>query len=77
MSAFVSRERARIPRDRENDYARAAGARRAVLIRERTGLSFEHVTSYSVNCPSARPSSPRGGSRRTTCTAAADPERRP
>jgi hydroxymethylglutaryl-CoA reductase (NADPH) len=39
----------RVPRDRENDYTREAAARRAEFVRERTGVSLEHVTSYTFD----------------------------
>jgi hydroxymethylglutaryl-CoA reductase (NADPH) len=49
MAATTGRSRAPIPRDRDNDYTRAAAARRAEFVRERTGSSLEHVTSYSFD----------------------------
>ena len=47
MSTTTSRHRVPVPRDRENDYTRAAAARRAEFVRERTGASLTHVTAYS------------------------------
>jgi hydroxymethylglutaryl-CoA reductase (NADPH) len=38
-----------VPRDRDDDYTREAAARRAEFIRERTGVSLEHVSSYSFD----------------------------
>ena len=38
-----------VPRDRDNDYTREAAARRAAFLRERTGVSLEHVTNYSFD----------------------------
>jgi hydroxymethylglutaryl-CoA reductase (NADPH) len=49
MSATMPHERARIPRDRDDDYTSEAAERRAEFIRERTGVELEHVTSYSFD----------------------------
>src|SRR5205085_169851 len=49
MSATTTSRRVPVPRDRENDYTREAAARRAEFVRERTGASLEHVTSYSFD----------------------------
>src|SRR5436305_4880001 len=49
MAATVTNHRVRVPRDRENDYTREAAARRAEFVRERTGVSLEHVTNYSFD----------------------------
>jgi hydroxymethylglutaryl-CoA reductase (NADPH) len=38
-----------VPRDRDNDYTREAAAQRAEFVRERTGASLEHVSSYSFD----------------------------
>jgi hydroxymethylglutaryl-CoA reductase (NADPH) len=38
-----------VPRDRENDYTREAAERRLEFVRERTGASLEHVSSYSFD----------------------------
>ncbi len=45
----TANERVPVPRDRDNDYSREAAAGRAEFIRERTGVSLEHVTSYSFD----------------------------
>jgi hydroxymethylglutaryl-CoA reductase (NADPH) len=49
MSTTTSNGRVPVPRDRENDYTREAAARRAEFVRERTGVSLTHVTSYSFD----------------------------
>jgi hydroxymethylglutaryl-CoA reductase (NADPH) len=49
MAATSSNHRQTVPRDRDNDYTREAAARRAEFVRERTGCSLEHVTSYSLD----------------------------
>jgi hydroxymethylglutaryl-CoA reductase (NADPH) len=49
MSATMPHERARIPRDLDDDYTPEAAERRAEFIRERTGVELEHVTSYSFD----------------------------
>jgi hydroxymethylglutaryl-CoA reductase (NADPH) len=49
MEAVKTDQRVTVPRDRENDYTRAAAQRRAEFVRERTGVSLEHVTSYSFD----------------------------
>jgi hydroxymethylglutaryl-CoA reductase (NADPH) len=49
MEAVTTDHRVPVPRDRENDYTRAAADRRAEFLRERTGVSLEHVTSYSFD----------------------------
>jgi len=41
--------RARVPRDRQNDYTREAAAGRVEFVTERTGVSLPHVTSYSFD----------------------------
>ncbi len=38
-----------VPRDRENDYTREAAAQRAEFVREQSGASLEHVSSYSFD----------------------------
>jgi hydroxymethylglutaryl-CoA reductase (NADPH) len=38
-----------IPRDRENDYCAQAAGARAEFVREQTGVSLHHVTSYSFD----------------------------
>ncbi|MBI3644707.1 MAG: hydroxymethylglutaryl-CoA reductase [Acidobacteriales bacterium] len=43
------RERARIPRDKENDYTDAMAAKRREFIREETGANLSHVAQYSVD----------------------------
>src|SRR5213596_2277539 len=45
----VTPERARIPRDRENDYTRDAARMRQEFAREKTGVDLEHVSSYSFD----------------------------
>jgi hydroxymethylglutaryl-CoA reductase (NADPH) len=47
MSAATTNDRVPVPRDRENDYTPEAAARRVEFLRERTGASLEHITSYS------------------------------
>ena len=49
MAATTPGERVPVPRDREHDYTREAAARRAEFVHERTGVSLEHVTSYSFD----------------------------
>ena len=49
MTATATNHRVPVPRDRENDYTREAAARRAEFVRERTGVSLEHVTNYSFD----------------------------
>jgi hydroxymethylglutaryl-CoA reductase (NADPH) len=44
-----STQAAAIPRDREDDYTREAAERRQAFLRERTGASLEHVSSYSFD----------------------------
>jgi hydroxymethylglutaryl-CoA reductase (NADPH) len=48
MAAITDR-RKRIPRDREHDYTHEAADRRAEFVKEHTGVSLEHVTSYSFD----------------------------
>jgi hydroxymethylglutaryl-CoA reductase (NADPH) len=54
MSATAPPGRVGVPRDRENDYTRAAADRRRAFLEERTGASLEHVSSYSFD-PGALP----------------------
>jgi hydroxymethylglutaryl-CoA reductase (NADPH) len=49
MAATVTNHRVPVPRDRDNDYTRDAAARRAEFVRDRTGVSLEHVTNYSFD----------------------------
>jgi hydroxymethylglutaryl-CoA reductase (NADPH) len=49
MSATAPPGRVGVPRDRENDYTRAAASRRREFLEERTGASLEHVSSYSFD----------------------------
>jgi hydroxymethylglutaryl-CoA reductase (NADPH) len=49
MTATATNHRIPVPRDRENDHTREAAARRAEFVRERTGVSLEHVTNYSFD----------------------------
>ncbi|HEY3018998.1 MAG TPA: hydroxymethylglutaryl-CoA reductase [Solirubrobacteraceae bacterium] len=49
MSTVSTPERARIPRDRDNDYTRDAARMRQEFTREKTGVGLEHVSSYSVD----------------------------
>ena len=39
--------RAKIPRDRENDYTREAAEARSAFLAEQTGVEPKHLTSYS------------------------------
>ncbi len=48
MSSDASNGRARVPRDRENDYTPQAAARRVEFVRARTGVALPHLTSYSL-----------------------------
>src|SRR4051812_28984622 len=54
MAATDTRERARLPRDPEDDYTREAAAKRRAFVEERTGAELEHVSSYSFD-PSLLP----------------------
>ena len=45
----VTEDRTPVPRDRENDYTRDAARMRQEFLRERTGASLEHVSSYSFD----------------------------
>ncbi len=47
MSTAPGRERARIPRDGENDYTEEMAARRREFLRERTGADLSHIGRYS------------------------------
>jgi hydroxymethylglutaryl-CoA reductase (NADPH) len=49
MAATNTSQRVSVPRDREDDYTPDAIVRRAEFVRERTGVSLEHVTSYSFD----------------------------
>jgi hydroxymethylglutaryl-CoA reductase (NADPH) len=49
MATTTKPERVPIPRDRENDYTREAAQRRREFAEERTGVSLEHVSSYSFD----------------------------
>jgi hydroxymethylglutaryl-CoA reductase (NADPH) len=49
MPPVATRERIRIPRDRENDYTREAAQARRQFIEEQTGAVLEHVSSYSFD----------------------------
>jgi hydroxymethylglutaryl-CoA reductase (NADPH) len=49
MATTTERRRVPVPRDRDNDYTREAAERRAAFVRERTGSSLEHVSSYSFD----------------------------
>ncbi len=49
MTSAIADGRVPVPRDRDNDYTREAAARRAEFVRERTGASLEHVSSYSFD----------------------------
>lgn len=40
---------AKIPRDRDNDYTRAAASKRQQFISEQTGASLEHTSQYSFD----------------------------
>ena len=45
----MSPDRVVVPRDAENDYTREAATRRVEFVREQTGASLEHVSSYSFD----------------------------
>lgn len=47
--AVATTNRVPVPRDSENDYTREAAARRAEFVRARTGVSLEHVSSYTFD----------------------------
>jgi len=49
MSVSEAGDRVPVPRDRENDYTREAAAGRLEFVRERTGVSTEHVGTYSFD----------------------------
>jgi hydroxymethylglutaryl-CoA reductase (NADPH) len=49
MSATAPPGRVGVPRDRDNDYTRAAATRRREFLEERTGASLEHVSRYSFD----------------------------
>jgi hydroxymethylglutaryl-CoA reductase (NADPH) len=49
MATTTTNDRVPVPRDREDDYTREAAAKRAEFVRQRTGASLEHVTSYSFD----------------------------
>jgi hydroxymethylglutaryl-CoA reductase (NADPH) len=49
MAIAATNQRVPVPRDRENDYTREAAAGRAQFLSERTGVSLEHLTSYSFD----------------------------
>jgi hydroxymethylglutaryl-CoA reductase (NADPH) len=49
MGVTTTNHRVPVPRSRENDYTREAAARRTEFVRERTGVSLEHVTSYTLD----------------------------
>jgi hydroxymethylglutaryl-CoA reductase (NADPH) len=49
MAITSDRRRVPVPRDRENDYTREAARLRAEFVRERTGTTLEHVTSYTFD----------------------------
>jgi hydroxymethylglutaryl-CoA reductase (NADPH) len=45
----VTEDRVPVPRDAENDYTREAARMRQEFLREQTGASLEHVSSYSFD----------------------------
>src|SRR5437763_7412306 len=47
--ATITTERVPVPRDREDDYTRDAAEARLEFVRERTGASLDHVSSYSFD----------------------------
>jgi hydroxymethylglutaryl-CoA reductase (NADPH) len=49
MAVATTNHRVPIPRDRENDYSREAAARRVEFVREKTGVSLDHVSNYSFD----------------------------
>lgn len=48
-AASMPSDRVPVPRDRDDDYTREAATRRAEFMRERTGKTLEHLTSYSFD----------------------------
>jgi hydroxymethylglutaryl-CoA reductase (NADPH) len=49
MAVTASNHRVPVPRDRDNDFAREAVSRRAEFVKEQTGVSLDHVSSYSFD----------------------------
>ena len=49
MGTTLTNHRVPVPRDRDNDYTPEAAAQRADFVRQRTGVSLEHVSSYSFD----------------------------
>jgi hydroxymethylglutaryl-CoA reductase (NADPH) len=49
VAVTTTNQRVPVPRDRDDDYTRDAAAQRAEFVRERTGASLEHVSSYSFD----------------------------
>src|ERR687885_530016 len=49
MATITHDGRVPVPRDRENDYTRAAADRRRAFAEERCGTSLQHVSSYSFD----------------------------
>jgi hydroxymethylglutaryl-CoA reductase (NADPH) len=47
--AVTTSDRTPVPRDPENDYTREAAAARQAFLREHTGATLEHVSSYSFD----------------------------
>jgi hydroxymethylglutaryl-CoA reductase (NADPH) len=47
MGTETVNHRIPVPRDRDNDHTREAARRRVDFVRERTGVTLEHVTNYS------------------------------
>ena len=48
-TTLTARERARIPRAKDNDYTHEMAARRRDFIREQTGANLSHVAQYSFD----------------------------
>jgi hydroxymethylglutaryl-CoA reductase (NADPH) len=49
MAETTANGRVPVPRDRDDDYTREAARARADFVAERTGVSLDHVTSYSFD----------------------------
>jgi hydroxymethylglutaryl-CoA reductase (NADPH) len=54
VTSTQTQERARLPRDPDNDYTREAAEARRAFAEERTGQALEHVSSYSLDPASAQ-----------------------
>jgi hydroxymethylglutaryl-CoA reductase (NADPH) len=49
MSTISSGQRVGVPRDRTNDWTDDAARKRQEFVRERTGVSLQHVPHYSFD----------------------------